>query len=59
MKRLTTEAIERVAARLGVPIGTIRQWRRRGVPAAQRIAIVTRSRGKVALRDFPKQDETK
>ena len=52
-KLLTTPAIERVAERLGVNPLTIINWRYRGVPANWRSAIVTASRGTVALGDFP------
>jgi hypothetical protein len=56
-KLLTTPAIERVAERLGVNPLTIVNWRYRGVPANWRSAIVTASRGAVALGDFPQLDK--
>ena len=51
----TTDLIERIAIDQGAQRSTIYQWRRRGVPAAWRIKIVTASRGKVKLSDFPEE----
>lgn len=50
---LTTETIEQIATKLGANRNCIYQWRRRGVPPAWRIKIVTASKGKVKLKDFP------
>ena len=49
----TTEKIEQIAMELGANRNSIYQWRRRSVPAAWRIKIVTASKGKVKLTDFP------
>lgn len=51
----TTDIIERVALDSGAQRATVYQWRRRGVPPAWRIKIVTASRGKVKLTDFPEE----
>jgi hypothetical protein len=48
----TTDSIERVAIDLGARRATIYQWRRRGVPAAWQIKIVTASKGRIKLKDF-------
>ena len=49
----TTDKIEQIAKELGASRGSIYQWRRRGVPAAWRIKIVSASNSKVKLSDFP------
>ena len=50
---LTTDKIEQIAKELGATRGSIYQWRRRGVPAAWRIKIVSASSNKIKLSDFP------
>jgi len=50
---LTNPKIEQLALRLGVPMNTLYQWRRRGVSLRWRIKIVQASKGAIKLSDFP------
>jgi len=53
----TTPKIETLALRMGVPMNTLYQWRRRGVPLAWQIRLHQASKGKIKLSYFQDLEE--
>jgi hypothetical protein len=57
MTHKTNPKIESLALRLGVPMNTIYQWRRRGVPYKWRLILIKQSKGEINISNFQRLDK--